>query len=112
MLAILYRWDQKRVRKIKPSLSTTYDARPRPARVVLQVNVKQNHKNNFTKKKKRCCKNLPMWYSLIMENEMNAKELQVDDLSALASDNEKWEKDMAELEAIVAKDGNPNIWID
>ena len=53
-----------------------------------------------------------MWYSLIMENEMNAKELQVDDLSALASDNEKWEKDMAELEAIVAKDGNPNIWID
>lgn len=101
MLAILYRWDQKRVSKIKPSLSTTYDARPRPARVVLQANVKQNHKNNFTKKKKRCCKNLPMWYSLIMENEMtltNPKEMAADDLAAYAADYERW---LDELEAVM-----------
>jgi len=71
------------------------------------VNVKQNHKNNFTKKKKRCCKNLPMWYCLIMELLLDPKETAMDDLAAYAADYERW---LDELETIVKEHGNPNIW--
>jgi len=74
--------------------------------------VKIFFENNFTKKKKRCCKNLPMWYSLIMENEMtltNPKEMAADDLAAYASEYEAW---MDEIETLVKEHGNPNIWVD
>ena len=56
------------------------------------------------------CTKLFLWYSLIMELLLDPKEIAIDDLAALAAENEKWEKDMAELEAIVKEHGNPNTW--
>jgi hypothetical protein len=44
-----------------------------------------------------------------MENEMNPKELAMDDLAAYAAEYEQW---LDELEAVVKEHGNPNIWVD
>ena len=46
-----------------------------------------------------------------MELLLDPKEIAAEDLAALAAENEKWEKDMAELEAIVREHGNPNEWL-
>lgn len=48
-----------------------------------------------------------MWYSLIMENEMNPKELAMDDLAAYAAEYEAW---IDEVEKLVEQHGNPNAW--